>query len=113
MGFRRDLLLTIAGLAPSFWAQQLKNPIFILGVARSGTTLLNDILSDHKQIAVLSEANDIWDPTGYPWNVSKHETAPVWIDVQAYMARWWRDTQPRQQEIRAVFGAYQRLLNKP
>lgn len=113
MGFRRDLLLGIAGIAPSFWAQQIRNPIFILGVARSGTTLLNDILGEHRQIAVLSEANDIWDPTGYPWNASKRETAPIWIDVQAYNARWWRDTKPRQQEIRAVFGAFQRLLNKP
>jgi omega-hydroxy-beta-dihydromenaquinone-9 sulfotransferase len=113
MGLRRDLLVGIAGIAPNFWSNQLKNPIFILGVARSGTTLLNDILSKHKQIAVLSEANDLWDPTGYPWNASNHETPPVWIDVQTYIARWWRDTHPRQQQIRAVFGAYQRLLNKP
>src|SRR5215213_3457762 len=102
MGLRRELLLGIAGLAPRFWANQLKNPVFILGVARSGTTLLNDILSDHKQIAVLSEANDIWDPTGYPWNMSNHETPPVWIDVNAYIARWRRDTKPRQQQIRAI-----------
>jgi LPS sulfotransferase NodH len=112
MGLRRKILLGIAGIAPRFWASQLKNPIFILGMARSGTTLLNDILSEHKQIAVLSEANDIWDPTGFPWDAENHETPPVWVDAQAYTARWWRDTKPRQQQIRAVFGAYQVLVNK-
>jgi LPS sulfotransferase NodH len=112
MGLRRKILLGIAGIVPRFWASQLKNPIFILGMARSGTTLLNDILSEHKQIAVLSEANDIWDPTGFPWDAANHETPPVWVDAQAYTGRWWRDTKPRQQQIRAVFGAYQRLLNK-
>lgn len=110
MGIRRRALLALTALAPQFWDSRLRNPVFILGAPRSGTTLLNDLLAYHRQIAVLSEANDIWDPTGYPWHLSALETPPIWHDPAAYTARWWRDAQPRTQTIRAVFGAYQSLL---
>jgi LPS sulfotransferase NodH len=91
----------------------LRQPIFILGAPRSGTTLLNDILAHHPHAAVLSEANDIWDPSGYPWHLSAQETPPVWADPTAYTARWWRDAQARAGHIRAVFGAYQSINKSP
>lgn len=113
MGLRRRALLALAGLAPDYWASRLQNPLFIVGVARSGTTLLNDLLAQHNDIAVLSEANDLWDPSGYPWNTSRHSSPPVWLDSDAYTERWWADAKPRATLIRAVFGVYQTLLHKP
>lgn len=112
MGIRRQALLALAALAPAFWAGRLRQPVFILGAPRSGTTLLNDILASHPRAAVLSEANDIWDPSGYPWQSSAQETPPIWADPAAYTARWWRDAQPRTRAIRAVFGAYQSALRR-
>jgi hypothetical protein len=99
-------------MAPAYWSARLQNPLFVVGVARSGTTLVNDILAFHRDIAVLSEANDIWDPYGYPWNASNHTFPPDWVDSKAYVERWWQEAQPRQQEIRAVFGAYQVIRRK-
>lgn len=113
MGFKRQMLLRVAGAAPGFWSSQLRNPVFVIGCARSGTTLLNDLMARHRDIAALSEANDVWDPSGYPWHRSARETPPIWLDPAAHTARWWRDAQPRQREIRAIFGVYQALLRKP
>ena len=109
---RRTLLLLAAKTLPQYWAARLHNPVFIIGSARSGTTVLTELLSFHRDIADLSEANDVWDPTGYPWSESSRETPPLWIDPIAHTQRWWRDTEPRQQELRAIFGAYQTLLRK-
>jgi omega-hydroxy-beta-dihydromenaquinone-9 sulfotransferase len=113
MGLKRDALTLLARALPSFWANKLKNPVFVIGCARSGTTLLTDLLSLHLDVLDFSEANDIWDPTGYPWWRSRRETPPIWADPEAFTERWWRDTRPRSQEISAIFGALQWLSRKP
>lgn len=113
MGIRRQALMRLALAAPGYFGGQLRNPIFIIGIARSGTTLLNDLLAQHPHVAALSEANDLWDATGFPWYASERATPPIWIDHAAYTERWWRENQPRMDEIRAVFGAYQWLQRKP
>jgi hypothetical protein len=113
MGLKRQMLITLAGTVPGFWAGKLQNPIFILGCGRSGTTLLNELLTKHADVAVLSEANDIWDPSGYPWSRSPQASPPIWLDAEAYTSRWWQDNRARQHEIRAIFGAFQAIQRKP
>ncbi|MBA3871147.1 MAG: sulfotransferase [Anaerolineae bacterium] len=109
MGIKRDLLLNTAAIAPNWWSSRLQNPVFIVGCARSGTTILSEWFHHHYDVANLSEANDIWDPSGYPWASSSYgkDSPPIWIDPEAYTARWWRDNERRQTKTRAIFGVYQ------
>jgi LPS sulfotransferase NodH len=110
-GKRASVIL--AKLFPGFFAVRLRQPIFIIGCARSGTSLLTRLLRRHADIANWSEANRIWDPRGYPWFSSDLSTPPVEFDPVAFTERWWRDAHPREQELRAIFGAYQWLSRKP
>lgn len=112
MNKRFVALKTLSRVAPKFWSGQIRQPIFILGCARSGTTLLATLLSYHRDVADWSEANEVWDPDGHPWRLSARETPPVWIDPVSFIERWWRDAEPRQEEIRSVFGAHQFLQGK-
>lgn len=113
MSIKRRALSVLAGLMPGLWERRVRNPIFIIGCARSGTTILANLIGQHRDVINWSELNDLWDPNGFPWHRSSGETPPIWIDPVAYTARWWRDTEPRQREIRALFGAYQTLNGKP
>lgn len=103
----------LAKTNPDFFAGQLRNPIFVIGSARSGTTLLAGLLGQHPQVAHWSEANQIWDPTWYPWRPENRGRWPMEYDPEAFTRRWWGEAQPRQQQIRATFGAYQWLKRKP
>jgi len=109
MAFKRNLLLRTAKLAPDLWAVRLHQPVFVIGCARSGTTVLSEWLDRHADVANLSEANDIWDPSGYPYAKSQNgrKSPPIWIDPDSYTARWWQDNQGRQTEIRSIFAVYQ------
>src|SRR4051794_16959899 len=111
MAFKRNMLLTTAKLAPDWWSLRLHNPVFVIGCARSGTTVLSQWLDSHADVANLSEANDIWDPSGYPYARSRNgrESPPSWINPETYTERWWKDNQNRQTEIRAIFAVYQTL----
>jgi len=86
-------------------ALYLRNPIFIIGSARSGTTLLAQLIGSHRDVAHWSEANTVWDPVLYPARL---------VNGQG----WWQDNEPRQKEIKAIFGGYQaatiksRFMNK-
>lgn len=103
----------LARCFPSFFARHLRNPVFVIGFAKSGKSLLARLLGLHLDVAYWQEANDIWDPQGYPWPTSARETPPQWVDPVAFTARWWRDNQHRQEEIQATFGAYQWLWRRP
>ncbi len=96
-----------------FFAVRVRNPIFVIGSGQSGKSLLARLLRLHRDLAYWQEANEVWDPGGYPWITSARETPPLWVDPAAYTARWWRDAQPRRQEIQAAFGAFQWLCRKP
>lgn len=109
---RKAISLEIARHLPNYFAGKLCNPIFIIGCARSGTSLLTRLISSHKDVANWSEANDIWDPLGYPWRDSDLKTPPIEFDPVAFTSRWWNDTQSRQREIRSIFGAYQWLSRR-
>ena len=98
---------------PDFFASCVRNPIFVIGCGRSGKSLLSRLLRLHPDVAYWQEATKIWDPSGYPWLTSARETPPLWADPVAYTARWWRDAQPRREQIQATFGAYQWLQRRP
>lgn len=103
----------LAQYRPRFFADHLQNPIFIIGLPRSGTTLLAELMAAaYREIAHWSEANHIWDPGWYPWKPSNAGHWPLEFDPVAFTARWWQEAEPRQQQIRAVFGAYQWLWRK-
>jgi hypothetical protein len=97
---------------PDFFSHQLRNPVFIIGCARSGTTMLASLLDCHRDAANWSEANHIWDPGWYPWKPSYFDKVPMEFDPVSFTKRWWSDAEPRQKEIKAIFGAHQWLRQK-
>lgn len=98
---------------PAFFDRRVRNPIFVIGMAKSGKSLVCSLLRLHPDLAYWREANEIWDPSGYPWVRSARKTPPLWADPAAYTLRWWRDAQPRRHEIRATFGAFQWFCRRP
>lgn len=49
-----------------FWGgQRLDRPIFMIGCPRSGTSISSQLFARHPQIADLSEAGEVWDPSHY------------------------------------------------
>ena len=93
----------------------LRNPVFIIGCGRSGTSILTRILEPHPDLAIFpSEANDLWHPAYYPWYQSDRTTVPIWIDphqfTQDSLNRW---TERDRKRILSSFGAFQFLSNKP
>ncbi len=104
----------LARLSPDFFAKRLKNPIFVLGCHRSGTTLVARLIDLHKDVANWTEGNEVWDPGWYPWRPELQDKYyPIEYDWRSFIARWQMQSQHRHTEIRAIFGAYQTLWNKP
>jgi len=106
------LARTIGPLFPRIFTPQLKNPVFMVGCGRSGTSLLASVLSSHPAIAVLpNEANDLWHPDLYPWHLSRTGLPPMWVDPQ----RFTNHSLERLDwsEIHAMFGAFQLLTRRP
>jgi hypothetical protein len=97
---------------PGVFTRHVRNPIFVIGCGQSGKSLLCRLLKLHPDLAYWQEANEVWDPSGYPWITSARETPPLWADPEAYTVRWWRDAQPRREEIQASFGAFQWLCRR-
>jgi hypothetical protein len=110
--FRRNVLIALANSAPEFWTSRLRNPLFIIGCARSGTTMLERLLARHRDVADWSEANMLWDPVGYYWSMSRRETPPLWVDPYAFIGRWRKENALRGVEIRAAFGMFQTVTGK-
>ena len=103
-----------ARLAPHYLAGKLHDPFFIIGCARSGTTLLVDALRLHPDVAAYpGEANHLWHPQTYPWRTSAHadDLPPLWADPETFTARSLAlRSEDHARRVRAHFGAYQ-LLN--
>jgi hypothetical protein len=111
---RESFCLALGCLFPAWADRQLKNPVFLLGVARSGTTVLADLLGAHPQIANWSELNRLWDPAGYPWETSNHSRRPDWADPHGFARAWWAETMPEhRQAIRRALGVYQAFARRP
>lgn len=106
----------LANIAPRYSTKRLKNPFFLIGCARSGTTLMKKTLSAHNEIATYpSEANNLWHPQAYPWITSSYRDIlpPMWIDPQKYSEISLKLRTPAQnQQIRSSFGAYQLITGK-
>lgn len=111
---------SMARVAPSWSAGHLRHPAFIIGCARSGTTVLHTTLATHKEIAAYPlEANELWHPRAYPWFRSRLALPPMWADPHGYTAiSSGQRTEADERFLRATFGAYQlisggsRFLNK-
>ena len=111
---RESLCLALARRLPGWAGRQLRNPVFLIGVARSGTTVLADLLGAHPQIANWSELNQLWDPRGYPWDASNGARPPDWVEPLEFVRRWWADTPPEyRRAVRGALGAYQFFSRKP
>lgn len=109
---RRKILALFARPAAGFWAARLKNPVFIIGCSRSGTTLLSRLMSTHRDVSEWSEANDVWDPI----SVRRDEDGrPLhfWDDTDGYIRHWRVGMASRRREIRAIFGIYQSIMGRP
>ena len=62
----------------------LQRPIFVIGTNRSGTSVFTRYLSKSSEIVDWTEANEMWDPIGYPWEADKTHR-PYWpLDPQGY-----------------------------
>ena len=65
-------------------AHPLRRPVFVIGMTRSGTSLLTRLLARTTALATWSEANEMWDPAGYPWEADRVRR-PLWsLDPQGY-----------------------------
>jgi len=103
----------IGGIIPKIASNWIKNPIFVIGAARSGTTLISKLLGMHKDIAHFSEGNDTWDPNGYPWWLSDLKRPPDWVDPYKFNRMWWDDVSNGYYiKFKSVFGWYQKLERK-
>ena len=113
----KNLHVRLAMLLGRRWqaafAHRLRNPVFVVGTARSGTTLLAWLLGDRPEVAEWSEANQLWDPSWFPWTPEMAEEPPFELDPRAFTERWWRENRGRGREIRASFGAFQSLAGRP
>jgi len=112
MNINKFLSRKIGKIIPNITSNWVTEPVFMIGCARSGTTMIADILGQHRDIAHYSEANDIWDPNGYPWYESDLQRPPNWIDPYKFNEIWWKDTKDRYIEIKGVFGFFQKLSRK-
>jgi Sulfotransferase family len=111
---REALCLALARLAPGWAGRQLRHPVFLIGVARSGTTILADLLGTHPKIANWSELNQLWDKLGYPWDESERQRSPDWIAPVEFVRQWWAETPPAERRaIRGALGVYQYFARKP
>lgn len=69
----------------------LKRPIFVIGLNRSGTSFLTKILARTNALLNWTEANEMWDPAGYPWE-SNLVARPYWpLDPQGYTDKLLKD----------------------
>jgi hypothetical protein len=94
------------------FGSRLRNPVFMVGCGRSGTSLLASILSAHPDIAVYpSEANDLWHPTLYPWHRSRSRVPPIWVDPHQFTNHSLKHID--WSHLRAVFGAFQSFTRRP
>ncbi len=106
----------LARVAPEYSARKLKNPYFLVGCGRSGTTLLGRTLGLHAEISLYpNEANRLWHPRAYPWKHSKlsAHTPPFGFDPRRFTQLSLEGRSPLEtRRIGSCFGAYQSLIGR-
>lgn len=104
-----ELSKTLARILPNFAGNRLKNPFFIIGWGRSGTSMFHRWLASHEDIAAYpDEANEMWHPRAFPWRYSNLELPPFGADPYIFTQISLKQRLPRDDKrIRATFGAYQ------
>ncbi|MEP6885787.1 MAG: sulfotransferase [Gammaproteobacteria bacterium] len=96
----------------SGWGDERPDPIFIIGLPRSGSTLIEQILASHSQIEGTRELRDIPNMVSdlmsrldrsakgdYPEPIASLDAA----EIQALAARYFAQTQPRRPMARPRF----------
>jgi len=110
---RKRIAKSLGKSFPEKFIGKIRNPVFLIGCGRSGTSMLTILLRNHQDICSFSEANEIWDPKGYPWYCSKLKRPPIWYDTNTYFDVW-RDyfDERYQRDLKAIFGCFQYISKK-
>jgi hypothetical protein len=104
-----------------------ESPLFVIGVARSGTTLLRWMLEEHPRIAIPEESHWIVDLADCrdSWTPQRQEQVLTEVLTNPKYRRWWMsehevrvavcDRAPPSYSalVAAVFGVYARRQGKP
>lgn len=97
----------------SYLSGELRDPVFVIGSPRSGTTLIQALLGHHPDIYVYpGEANHLWHPETYPWRHSRFRDRipPYWADPELYIERSLELRHRHHVDhLRSVFGAHARM----
>ena len=104
---------------PAFWANQLKDPIFVVGFNNSGKSTVVRTLRRNTGILVYpDEGNaELWFRGHFPWILSDKRIGPIWSGPDAFIRQVLEARSDDFLEARAQLGAYQwlngrkRLLN--
>ena len=101
----------LADFYPSFCESKVKNPFFIIGCGRSGTSLLLKVLADRREIAAYpDEANNLWHPQAYPWHESKLSIPAFWSEPYSFTRMSLQNrTEKDDRKIKAIFAIYQAI----
>lgn len=98
---KRNAIQALARIVPPAWLGALDRPCFIIGCPRSGSSLFDQLLGSHPQIAAYpSEAIDLWHPQAYPWHLAcrRHRVPPIWADARGFTDFSLAHRTPRQDE---------------
>lgn len=105
----RRVIQALASIAPAYFASRIKEPCFLIGCPRSGTSLIEKLLGTHPSVfAYPSEALDLWHPQAFPWRKAAREAdfPPLWADPVKFTAYSRSHRGQRYgQIIRSSFGA--------
>jgi hypothetical protein len=104
----KKLLGTTLKKAPWLGAPFLKEPVFLIGSGRSGTTYLQHILELHPDIdGYPGEAEPLWHVATYPYHEKQPPVPPIWLDPETFtnfsVQNWpsaWKYT------IKGMFGSH-------
>ncbi|MBL1215750.1 MAG: sulfotransferase [Ignavibacteriae bacterium] len=106
--------LPIITACGNLFKNEIKNPVFLIGLGRSGTTKLLHILSKHNDIAAFPvEGNMYWHPKSYPWIETDLSRPPFWFDPHKFTSLSVSDWTPYyEKRLKSVFGAYKFLFRR-
>ena len=98
---------------PDRFGKKIRNPVFVIGCGRSGTSMLTILLRNHLDICDYSEGNELWDPKGYHWYNSNIKRPPIWFDADKYIEVWRQYfSEKYKRQLKGVFGCYQHLSRR-